>query len=134
MPKKSEHFERTSSMIANEFRPHGACFDSGNSFSETQAWTEYDSHEKDGATGVAFVNVRQEPGGIVVTAYDDGNMIDIEAVFLDSFEKYVAVIDKLFDKDLSDATHLGFSADREVAVFQLNGSTDGWMLDALPEL
>ena len=91
--------------------------------------------EKNGATGVAFVNVGQEPGGVVVTAYDDdGNMVDIKAVLLDSFEKCVAVIDQLFDKDLLDATHLGFSSDRDVVMFQLNGSTDGWMLDALPGL
>jgi len=44
----------------------------------------------------------------------------------------VNLAENLFSQDISAATYIGYSADSEVVGFQLNGSSDGMMLDGLP--
>jgi hypothetical protein len=46
--------------------------------------------------------------------------------------KVVDLAENLFSQDISAATYIGFSANRAVVGFQLNGSSDGMMLDGLP--
>ncbi len=88
-----------------------------------------------GVTGIAFVNVRALSDTVTLTALDDaGTAIAETKVGLKPFEKRVSVADRLFDSDISGATHLQYESDVEVVMFQLNGSWDGRMLDGLPGL
>jgi hypothetical protein len=48
--------------------------------------------------------------------------------------KVVDVAESLFTQDISAATYIGFSSDKNVVGFQLNGSMDWTMLDGLPAL
>jgi hypothetical protein len=89
--------------------------------------------EKDGWTGIAFVNIGDSAARISLTAYDDdGNDVAAETVVLDGHAKKVGVASALFKEDISGATHVTYSADEEIVGFQLNASSDDMMLDALP--
>ena len=91
--------------------------------------------EKDGATGVAFVNMEADEGTIVVTAFNNiGFAIDETTLVLNAFEKRVAVIKNLFEKNISAATFIHYASNKDMVIFQLNGSSDRMMLDALPGL
>ena len=89
--------------------------------------------EKDGWTGIAFVNIENSPATVTMTAYDDsGNVIATESLNINAYEKVVDVAPNLFSQDISNATYITYSSDGEVVGFQLNGSSDDMMLDALP--
>ena len=89
--------------------------------------------EKDGWTGIAFVNIGDVAATVTLTAYsDDGAVVATEVMNLAANAKVVNLAENLFSQDISAATYIGFSADREVVGFQLNGSSDGMMLDGLP--
>jgi hypothetical protein len=42
--------------------------------------------------------------------------------------------EQIFSQDISSATYIAYSSDRNVVGFQLNGSSDDMMLDGLPGL
>ncbi|RZB38000.1 MAG: hypothetical protein SRB2_00346 [Desulfobacteraceae bacterium Eth-SRB2] len=89
--------------------------------------------EKDGWTGIAFVNIENAPAIVAMTAYNDsGNVIATESLNIAAYEKVVNVAPNLFSQDISNTTYIGYSSDGEVVGFQLNGSSDNMMLDALP--
>jgi Protein of unknown function (DUF1566)/Kre9/KNH-like N-terminal Ig-like domain len=89
--------------------------------------------EKDGWTGIAFVNIENFPATVKMTAYDDiGNVIDTETLNVNAYTKVVDVAQNLFSQDISNATYISYSSDGEVVGFQVNGSSDDMMLDALP--
>ena len=91
--------------------------------------------EKNGGwTGIAFVNTEDQPATVSLKAYNDaGNVLGTGTKPLNASAKWVGLAAELFPGvNLDTATYLSFSADREVAGFQLNGS--GSMLDALPAL
>ncbi|RZB38001.1 MAG: hypothetical protein SRB2_00347 [Desulfobacteraceae bacterium Eth-SRB2] len=89
--------------------------------------------EKDGWTGIAFVNIESSPATVTMTAYDDsGNVIATESLNINAYEKVVNVASNLFSQDISNATYISYSSSGEVVGFQLNGSSDNMMLDALP--
>ena len=89
--------------------------------------------EKDGWTGIVFVNIENSPATVTMTAYDDpGNIIGTETLNVNAYAKVVAVASNLFSQDISNATYISYSSDREVVGFQVNGSSDDMMLDALP--
>jgi sugar lactone lactonase YvrE len=90
--------------------------------------------EKEGWTGIALVNIETSQAPITLTAYDNyGNAIAAEAVILSAHEKLVNTVEDIFSgKDISTATYIRYSSDKEVVGFQLNGSSDGMMLDGLP--
>jgi len=91
--------------------------------------------EKDGATGIAFVNIEDNPAAVNLTAYNDsGVVVATRTIYLNAHEKTVGTPDSIFTGDISSATYIGYSSDRELAAFQLNASSDGMMLDALPGL
>ncbi len=91
--------------------------------------------EKDGATGIAFVNVGDESGTVIVTAYnDEGEAVAVKAKILAPRQKYVSRAEDLFEEGILDATYLCYSSSREVVMFQLNASPDMKLLDALPGL
>jgi len=89
--------------------------------------------EKDGATGIAFVNIEDNPAAVNLTAYNDsGVVVATRTIYLNAHEKTVGTPDSIFTGDISSATYISYSSDRELAAFQLNASSDGMMLDALP--
>lgn len=89
--------------------------------------------DKDGGTGIAFVNIENMSIMVTITAYDDnGNVIATEPLNLSAYEKVVDVPSDLFSKDISSATYIAYSSTGNVVGFQLNVSSDGMMLDALP--
>ena len=89
--------------------------------------------EKDGATGIAFVNIENSSAVVTLTAYNDsGTVITTETIDLNAHEKVVDIPENIFTGDISNATYITYSSDKEVVGFQLNASSDGMMLDALP--
>jgi hypothetical protein len=89
--------------------------------------------EKDGWTDIAFINTDAIPAYVSLTAYDDyGNAVDARAFIVRGHAKVVMSAENLFLHDISDATYIVYSSDRNIVGFQLNGSMDGTMLDGLP--
>jgi len=88
-----------------------------------------------GYTGIALVNVTDKTAALTLTAYkDDGAVVASKLVALASHKKLVGGVQAFFREDISSATCVSYQSDRELAGFQVNGSGDGMMLDALPAL
>jgi hypothetical protein len=89
--------------------------------------------EDDGWTGIAFVNIEDSTATVTLTAYaDSGAVVATEEMNVAANAKMVDTPSNIFSEDVSTATYIGFSSDREVVGFQLNGSSGGMMLDGLP--
>ena len=90
--------------------------------------------EKDGWTGIAFVNIGDSTATVELNAYDDsGALLATKVLAVPTHAKVVDVPQAIFgNKDISAATYIAYSSDKDVVGFQLDGSTDGRMLDALP--
>jgi hypothetical protein len=89
--------------------------------------------EKDGWTGIAFVNIDNSPASVTLTAYDDsGTIVATETMNVSGYAKVVNIAEDIFTQDISTATYINYSSDKEVVGFQLNGSSGGMMLDGLP--
>jgi hypothetical protein len=88
--------------------------------------------ERSGWTGLALVNLENEAATVTLTAYDDsGNVVATQVMSLGAHAKTSKYASEFFAQDVSRATYFTFSSNRDLAGFQLNGSTDGTMLDAL---
>jgi archaellum component FlaF (FlaF/FlaG flagellin family) len=88
-----------------------------------------------GWTGIAFVNIEESQASITLTAYDDnGTPVATQMLSLGSYEKEVRLAGDFFSQNIDSATYITYSSDRELVGFQLNGSSDGMMLDGLPGL
>ena len=88
--------------------------------------------EKNGWTGIAFINIKPKPNTVVLKAYDDdGCLVAVKSLQLKAFQKQVDTADNFFSEDISEATYIAYSAEEEIVGFQLNGTGDS-MLDALP--
>ena len=92
--------------------------------------------EKDGWTGIAFVNTEAGTASVTLTAYADagGSPIATQALSVGGYAKIVDDPAVIFTQDISSATYIAYTSDRNVVGFQLNGSSDGTMLDGLPGL
>jgi hypothetical protein len=89
--------------------------------------------DKAGWTGIAFVNREGTTASVILTAYDDeGNTVATETVSLGPHAKEVRLAQNFFTQDIGSATYIGYASDTEIVGFQLNGSSDGMMLDGLP--
>jgi hypothetical protein len=89
--------------------------------------------DQEGWTGIAFVNIGSSTATVNLTAYNDsGRVVDTESLSVKAFAKIVNNPEKVFDKNISNATYITFSSNNELVGFQLNGSSDGMMLDGLP--
>ncbi len=88
--------------------------------------------EKQGWTGIAFVNIESSQATVMLTAYDNyGSIIATQPITLASYAKEVEQPMNIFTQDISAATYISYSSDKEIVAFQLNGSSDGMMLDGL---
>ena len=89
--------------------------------------------EKNGWTGIALVNLENSPASVLMTARNDaGTSIATKHLSLGPHEKIVNLAANLFGEDISTATYVTYSSNRQIVGFQLNGSNDGMLLDALP--
>jgi hypothetical protein len=89
--------------------------------------------EKDGWTGIAFVNIEDSTASVTLNAHiDDGTVVATEAMNVPANAKVVDLAENLFTQNISTATCISYSSNRQVVGFQLNGSSGGMMLDALP--
>jgi hypothetical protein len=89
--------------------------------------------DKDGGTGIAFVNIENFPASVTMNAYDDnGIVIATESLNIPAHGKLLGVPSSLFSQDISSATYIAYSSSGNVVGFQLNVSSDDMMLDALP--
>lgn len=90
--------------------------------------------EKYGATGIAFVNVENALATVTLTAYDDnGSGIAMKTISLDAYQKVLDTAEGIFSgDDICNADYINYSSTKKVVGFQLNVSSDGMMLDALP--
>ena len=89
--------------------------------------------EENGWTGIAFANISPEPANINLTFYNDAGVAVANGTLqVDGYSKVLGSAENLLRVDTSGATYMDYSADREVVGFQLNGSADNMMLDALP--
>ncbi len=91
--------------------------------------------EKNGWTGIAFVNTENTEASVTLTAYDDnGAAVATQVLPVPGHAKVVNNPQPIFSQDISDATYIAYASDRNVVGFQLNGSLDDTMLDGLPGL
>ncbi len=91
--------------------------------------------EKDGWTGIAFVNTEATEASVTLIAYNDnGHPVATRVLPVGGHAKVVNFAEELFLQDISDATYIAYSSDRNVVGFQINGSADEMMLDGLPAL
>ena len=91
--------------------------------------------EKAGWTGIAFVNTEAGDASVTLTAYNDnGTPVATTVLPVGGHAKVVNLAEEIFSQDISDATFIAYSSDRNVVGFQLNGTSDGMVLDGLPGL
>ncbi len=92
--------------------------------------------EKNGGwTGIAFVNTEDTEASVTLTAHtDEGTLVASQLLPVPGHAKVVNYVEALFSQNISSATYIAYSSGRNVVGFQLNGSSDGMMLDGLPGL
>jgi rhodanese-related sulfurtransferase len=90
--------------------------------------------EDSGWTGIALVNTSPDPAYVVLEAFTDAGGQPIAAVrkTLQSHERLLNTPGKIFTGNLGNATYIRYSASAPVVAFQLNGTSLGLALDALP--
>jgi hypothetical protein len=91
--------------------------------------------EKSGWTGIAFVNTEVSAASVTLTAYNDnGNAVATQVLSVAGYAKVLRLAEAIFSQDISSAAYIAYTSDKNVVGFQLNGSSDGTMLDGLPAL
>ncbi|RPH47918.1 MAG: hypothetical protein EHM85_18605 [Desulfobacteraceae bacterium] len=91
--------------------------------------------EKYGWTGIAFVNIEASAASVTLTAYNDnGTAVATQVLPVGGYAKVVDLTETIFSQDISGATYIAYSSDRNVVGFQLNGTSDSTRLDGLPGL
>ncbi len=92
--------------------------------------------EKSGWTGIAFVNTESVSASVALSAYNNsGTLLATKTISVGARAKVVSLAENIFSpQDISSATYIAFSSDRNVVGFQLNASSDDTVLDGLPAL
>jgi hypothetical protein len=91
--------------------------------------------EKNGWTGIAFVNAEDSAASVTLTAYNDnGSVVATRVLPVGGHAKVVNLAEAIFSQDIRNATYIAYSSDRNVVGFQINGTSDDRMLDGLPAL
>jgi len=92
--------------------------------------------EKNGGwTGIAFVNTEDSTASVTLTAYNNnGIAVATQVLNVGGHVKVVNFAETIFSQDTSSATYVAYASDKNVVGFQLNGTSDGMMLDGLPAL
>jgi hypothetical protein len=88
-----------------------------------------------GWTGIALVNTETAAATVTLSARSDqGAVVATKQLTVGAHAKLLGLPADLFGGSLAGATYVTFSADRDMVGFQLNGSADNALLDALPVL
>jgi hypothetical protein len=92
--------------------------------------------EKNGWTGITLVNTEASSTSLTLTAcMDNGRVVATVHLTLSGHAKFSGSADTIFSsQELEHATYIAYSADKYLVAFQLNGSADNLLLDALPAL
>ncbi|PID73462.1 MAG: hypothetical protein CSB33_03580 [Desulfobacterales bacterium] len=91
--------------------------------------------DKEGWTGLAFINPGNQAAVIELKALDDtGVLIASEALAVQGGEKKVALAEDLFSSSIEDAAYIRYESSMEILGIQLNGSSDRMMLDGVPAM
>jgi len=86
--------------------------------------------EKEGWTGIVFINTYSSLSNIILTAYNNaGAAVATEEIEVASGKKIVGSVVNIFSDPISEATYVTYRSDHEVVGFFLNGSSDGDRLD-----
>ena len=89
--------------------------------------------EKNGWTGIAFVNIESSPAAVTMTAHDDdGHEIAAETIRMNAYEKVSGMPADLFSQNITAATYISYTSNTNIVGFQLNGAAEDMMLDGLP--
>ena len=90
--------------------------------------------EKNGWTGIAFVNTENSAASVTLTAYNDnGNAVATRVLPVSGHAKVVDLAENIFSgQNIGSATYIAYSSNRNVVGFQINGSADDTLLDGLP--
>jgi len=89
--------------------------------------------EKAGWTGIAFINPKETDASVILTAFNDSGIeIANNVLWLNAHKKIVGNAETLLGKSISNATYITYGFLDDIVGFQLNGSIDGMLLDALP--
>ena len=99
-----------------------------------QGW--FTKVEKDGWTGIAFVNVEETTAQVSLAAFDDnGTQLAVRNMTLQPGRKYVSMVFELFPSvDVKTLRFFRFTSDKKLVGFTVSGSADGFMLDGLHSL
>ena len=86
-----------------------------------------------GWTGIAFVNMEGLKSSVILSAYNNNNaLIATTTMEVGPYAKVVKLAEAIFaPQDITNATFITFSADRQVVGFQLNGAQNNELLDGL---
>ena len=86
--------------------------------------------EKNGWTGIAFVNTEDSAASVTLTAYNEnGIAIATQVLPVSGHAKVVNLAEAIFSQDIRSATYIAYSSDRNVVGFQINATTNGMMFD-----
>jgi hypothetical protein len=91
--------------------------------------------EKNGWTGITLVNTEASATSFRLIAYNDtGGVVAVyDHSSLAGYAKWTSLASAI-PWDISSATYITYSSDRNLVGFQFNGSADDTMLDVLPAL
>lgn len=83
-----------------------------------------------------MANTTAHPARITLRAFDNNGRLTGAArtINLAAYEKRSQTAEQLLGHELSTATYVSYTSDQPLAAFQLNGTSDGLLLDALPAL
>lgn len=88
--------------------------------------------EKGGYSAAVFLNPGYTRARIHITAYNDaGSTVDTAELVLDSRSSTWKLMEEFFDKDISEATHVRYVCEKDIAAFQATLSGNSMMLDAM---
>ena len=91
--------------------------------------------EKYGWTTIALVNTENSTASVTLTAYtDNGTAVASTQLSIGSHAKMANSAEGFFSQNITNATYIAYTSDRNMVGLQLNGSMDWTMLDGLPAL
>ena len=83
-------------------------------------------------TGIALANLENGEATVTLTAYNDaGTVVATQIITVAGHGQVVGAPERLFTQDITSATYVAYNSDKDLAGFQLNGSPNNAMLDAL---
>jgi sugar lactone lactonase YvrE len=92
--------------------------------------------ERGGWTYLVLTNTEDTQAHVTITAYDDsGTQVAVTTFTLNAHAKVAQTAEEFFaNQNITTATYLTYSSDKDLVGLQLNGSADSTMLDGLPGL